>query len=681
MGVAIGDYDHNGTMDIFKTNFAGDTSTLYANSGDGFCDDRTFAAGIGVNTRWLGWGAGFVDLDNDGWLDLFLANGHVYPEVAQLKTEAAYAQRKVVYRNRGERPVRGRDRAAGRARHRRRAPAAAPPSATSTTTATWTSLVNNVNDTPDLFRTETRAGRTTGCSLKLVGHALEPQRDRRARRAARRAGCTQWQEVRGGGSYISQNDLRVHFGLGDAAKVDRLWVRWPNGLEEEWRDVAADQILTLARRHGTQGAAMRRLAGRARRSRRARRAGRPGRQDPCAVSVARLRRWPIPSPSVAGQARALIDAGPPRRRSRGAALRARDRPARARPHGASPSTTRTIPCRAIEELTARPALAARGFDGAARGRPGAGPLALPGRRISARRSRSSSRRAPSRPTTPSSPTSSAWPTSRRASRTARARPGPAPSACPRTPPAGHLVAAQMMVRAEMEDMAQAELTAGPQEGPAPAPGESPARPGRALPRPPRRGDRPLREGARGEPRQRDGLLPAGRRLHAPAQWDEAIGALQRSVWLNPYFSGPYILMGKAYQAKGDRGAAEGMLRRAVGYDPNNKRRTTSSASSCSSSAARRRRRRSSRSRSGSRPRPTGETRAPGALTPAARAVILCGRWAVASRALDTSRPAGPGVRGLTAGPVKPAMFPMPGATQGWTDFASSVSSSPPGSPS
>ena len=99
MGVAIGDYDRNGTMDIFKTNFAGDTSTLYANTGKGLCEDRTFAGGIGLNTRWLGWGVGFLDLDNDGWLDLFLVNGHVYPEVATLKTEAGYKQRKVVYRN------------------------------------------------------------------------------------------------------------------------------------------------------------------------------------------------------------------------------------------------------------------------------------------------------------------------------------------------------------------------------------------------------------------------------------------------------------------------------------------------------------------------------------------------------------------------------------------------------
>src|SRR4029077_14078523 len=83
------------------TNFAGDTSTLYANSGRGFCEDKTFASGIGTNTRWLGWGCAFVDFANSGWLDLFLANGHVYPEVVQLKTEAGYRQRKVVYRNLG----------------------------------------------------------------------------------------------------------------------------------------------------------------------------------------------------------------------------------------------------------------------------------------------------------------------------------------------------------------------------------------------------------------------------------------------------------------------------------------------------------------------------------------------------------------------------------------------------
>jgi hypothetical protein len=99
MGLAMGDYDRNGTIDIFKTNFAGDTSTLYSNLGKGLCEDRTFASGVGLATRWLGWGVGFLDLDHDGWLDLFLVNGHVYPEVEQIRTEAGYRQRKVVYRN------------------------------------------------------------------------------------------------------------------------------------------------------------------------------------------------------------------------------------------------------------------------------------------------------------------------------------------------------------------------------------------------------------------------------------------------------------------------------------------------------------------------------------------------------------------------------------------------------
>ena len=152
-------------MDIFKTNFAGDTSTLYANTGEGFCEDRTFAGGIGVNTRWLGWGAGFVDLDNDGWLDLFLVNGHVYPEVEQLKTEAGYKQRKVVYRNLRQRPVRGRHRAPRPAGHHARRPAAARRSATSTTTATWTSSSTTCTTRP------TSSGSTSSPRRERTGSA------------------------------------------------------------------------------------------------------------------------------------------------------------------------------------------------------------------------------------------------------------------------------------------------------------------------------------------------------------------------------------------------------------------------------------------------------------------------------------------------------------------------------
>jgi len=242
MGIGIGDYDRSGTMDIFKTNFAGDTATLYSNSGDGFCDDRTFASGVGINTRWLGWGTGFVDLDNDGWLDLFLTNGHVYPEVERLETEAGYKQRKVVYLNLGN----------GRfedVTERLGAPATTPKAGRGTAFGDYDNdgdvdiVVNNVHDTPDLFRLDTRRPHHW-LLVKLVG-----RRSNRSAIGARlrcvAGGVVLVEEVRGGGSYISQNDLRVHFGLGDSPRVERLEVRWPNGQEEQWVDIEADRILTL----------------------------------------------------------------------------------------------------------------------------------------------------------------------------------------------------------------------------------------------------------------------------------------------------------------------------------------------------------------------------------------------------------------------------------------------------
>jgi len=242
MGVAIGDYDRNGTMDIFKTNFAGDTSTLYANSGDGSCQDRTFASGIGVNTRWLGWGTAFVDLDHDGWLDLFLSNGHVYPEVVQIKTEAAYKQRKVVYRNLGN----------GRfadVTDRVGEPLTIPKAGRGAAFGDFDNdgaidvAIANVNDLPDLFRLKVD-GANHWVTFRLVG--VESNRNAIGARVHIVAGDTQqWDEVRGGGSYMSQNDFRVHFGLGAAERVDRVDVRWPNGREERWEHLPTDRFHML----------------------------------------------------------------------------------------------------------------------------------------------------------------------------------------------------------------------------------------------------------------------------------------------------------------------------------------------------------------------------------------------------------------------------------------------------
>ena len=246
MGIAIGDYDRSGTMDIFKTNFAGDTSTLYSNTGRG-CEDRTFASGIGVNTRWLGWGVGFLDLDNDGWLDLFLVNGHVYPEVDQLKSEAGYKQPKVVYRNLGNGRFADITAQLG-------PPITTEKAARGAAFADFDNdgdidvVVNNMHDTPDLFRLDQTVKRHW-IGFKLVG----TRSNRSAIGSLVRLVTTdgeQRQEVRGGGSYYSQSDLRLEFGLGEVKAIERVVVRWPNGNEQTWTGLDTDRFHTL-----TEGAA------------------------------------------------------------------------------------------------------------------------------------------------------------------------------------------------------------------------------------------------------------------------------------------------------------------------------------------------------------------------------------------------------------------------------------------
>ena len=249
MGIAIGDYDRNGTMDIFKTNFAGDTSTLYSNTGHGWCEDRTFASGIGVNTRWLGWGVGFIDLDNDGWLDLFLVNGHVYPEVDSLKSEAAYKQPKVVYRNLGNGRFRDVTAELGLPLTINKASRGAA-FADFDNDGDLDVVVNNVDDALDLFRLD----QTTAASLdhsEACRHDVESQRHRRAgprdhrgRRAAS-GSARRWQLL-----LTERSAAAIRVGRNQRS-IDRVVVRWPNGAEETWTGLAGDRLHTLIEGSGS----------------------------------------------------------------------------------------------------------------------------------------------------------------------------------------------------------------------------------------------------------------------------------------------------------------------------------------------------------------------------------------------------------------------------------------------
>ena len=246
MGVSAGDFDGDGWLDIFKTNFSGDTSTLYRNLGKNTFDDVTFATGIGLNTRWLGWGCGFLDPDNDGWLDILLVNGHVYPEVGKLTTEAGYAQRKVLYRNLRNKTYQDVTEKIGGA-------LLEPTASRGCAFGDFDNdgdvdvVINPVNEMPVLMRLDSPAPKDGGnnwIAVKAVG-VTSNRSGIGARVTCITEEKTQFNEVRSGGSYYSQNDLRVHFGLGKATKVKTIEVRWPSGKVSKLSDVAVNQVVIV----------------------------------------------------------------------------------------------------------------------------------------------------------------------------------------------------------------------------------------------------------------------------------------------------------------------------------------------------------------------------------------------------------------------------------------------------
>ncbi|MDQ2900269.1 MAG: CRTAC1 family protein [Acidobacteriota bacterium] len=241
MGVAVADFDGNGFLDIAKTNFSGDLPSLYRNEDGKFFSEVALSAGLGAN-HLLGWGVAFVDLDDDGWKDLVLANGHFYPEVDRAQLGDKYLQRTLIYRNLGNGRFADVTAQAGPALETKR-PARGLAVGDLDGDGRPEIVIVNMNATPSVLK-NTVANRWQAIRIRLIG-TKSNRSAIGARVEVTAGGRTQIDEVRSGGSYYSQNDLALHFGLGAATVVDLVKVRWPNGGVQEWKRIAAGRTVTL----------------------------------------------------------------------------------------------------------------------------------------------------------------------------------------------------------------------------------------------------------------------------------------------------------------------------------------------------------------------------------------------------------------------------------------------------
>ncbi len=241
MGLGIGDYNLDGNLDILKTHFADDTSILYRNDGKGNFSDVTIRSGLGVETRYVGWGAGMFDFDNDGNPDIFWVTGNVYPEVEAKLPSYPFKSPRVLFRNLGNgkfEELIGLAGPAMEAAHASRGCAFGD----FDNDGDVDILVMNLNEPPSLLRNDC-TGPGHWLKVKLIG-TKSNRSAIGARVTAHYGGKIQAQEVLSQASFYSVNDLRLHFGLGSAATAD-LDIRWPNGNQEKLSQVAADRLITV----------------------------------------------------------------------------------------------------------------------------------------------------------------------------------------------------------------------------------------------------------------------------------------------------------------------------------------------------------------------------------------------------------------------------------------------------